>query len=217
MSIRRTRVRIPSHPQMFHYLYCIENLVNGKLYVGKHTTTNLDDGYLGSGDLIKAACAKHGTHNFVKHILCFCSSSEEALQLEQAIVDKEFVADSNTYNLVTGGRGAFSYECSSRGGKSTWANPSWRELHRKLSSERMKRHHQDGRVKPPSWIGRQHHDVTKRKISEANKLSQLGVRNSQFGKTWIFHEERQECRLVNVHELDQHVASGWRKGRKLKW
>ena len=43
----------------FHYVYEITNKLNGKIYVGKHSTTNLHDGYMGSGSILKDAIAKY--------------------------------------------------------------------------------------------------------------------------------------------------------------
>lgn len=53
---------------MFSYLYEITNTVNGKIYVGVHKTQDLDDGYMGSGKIIRSAIAKHGFANFTKVI-----------------------------------------------------------------------------------------------------------------------------------------------------
>ena len=38
---------------MRYLVYQTTNLINGKLYIGVHATDKLDDGYLGSGTVIK--------------------------------------------------------------------------------------------------------------------------------------------------------------------
>ena len=64
--------------QKKHYLvYKTTNLVNGKIYIGKHETDNLDDGYLGSGKILRKAIEKYGEQNFKREILFECSTREE--------------------------------------------------------------------------------------------------------------------------------------------
>lgn len=93
---------------MFHYVYKITNKLDGKVYVGKHSTNDLNDGYFGSGLLLARSMAKYGKENFEKEILEFFDSSQEAFVHEKTIVNEEFL-NSNVYNLKVGGDGGFDH------------------------------------------------------------------------------------------------------------
>lgn len=90
---------------MYHLVYLTTNLINGKIYVGIHSTYNLFDKYLGTGYVLKDAFKKYGKKNFKKEILYYCIEREHALDIEALIVDEEFISRKDTYNLVIGGYG----------------------------------------------------------------------------------------------------------------
>lgn len=89
---------------MHIYVYRITNLINQKEYVGVHTTLNLDDGYMGSGIAIMRAVKKHGVDNFQKEIIQFFESESDAYDYELQIVNEEYVAREDTYNMTLGGK-----------------------------------------------------------------------------------------------------------------
>jgi group I intron endonuclease len=90
---------------MYHFVYLTTNLINNKIYVGKRSTKKLDDGYLGSGIVLKQAVEKYGKENFERTILYYCLSKEDASNTEKGIVDSWFVARTDTYNVMLGGTG----------------------------------------------------------------------------------------------------------------
>lgn len=90
------------------YFYKTENLVNGKYYYGIHRTNNIDDGYLGSGEIISKAIEKYGKELFKKIILEFFDTEEELFACEKRIVDANLIEDPNSYNLALGGIGPVS-------------------------------------------------------------------------------------------------------------
>lgn len=94
---------------MFYYTYKITNKVNGHFYIGAHKTSNLDDGYMGSGTVLKRAIAKYGHKNFEKEILKFHDSQEEMYKHEEEIVNANLVMRKDVYNIMLGGKGGFDY------------------------------------------------------------------------------------------------------------
>lgn len=94
---------------MHYFLYEIRNNLNGKIYVGVHKTEDMDDGYMGSGKVIRAAIEKYGIENFTKTILEEFSTSEEMFAREKEVVSEEFLLRENVYNLRRGGSGGFDY------------------------------------------------------------------------------------------------------------
>lgn len=93
---------------MYYTVYKTTNLINGKVYIGLHQTTDPYDSYLGSGKLIKKAIKKHGRENFKKEVLNIFTSREDMINMEIKLVNKDFINRSDTYNLNEGGLGIAS-------------------------------------------------------------------------------------------------------------
>lgn len=88
-------------------IYKTTNLINNKIYIGAHTTRNLDDRYLGSGTALNKAFKKYGKQNFKKEILMLFDTKQEMYENEAILVTKEFINKQNNYNEKVGGFGGF--------------------------------------------------------------------------------------------------------------
>lgn len=88
------------------FIYCTTNIINGKQYVGKHYTNDINDNYLGSGLLLNRSIIKHGKENFKREILEFCDSTRELNEKEMFWIEKlSTISSKNGYNLTKGGDG----------------------------------------------------------------------------------------------------------------
>jgi hypothetical protein len=90
---------------MYYTVYRTTNKVNGKTYIGKHKTTDPYDDYLGSGKLLKRAIEKYGIQNFSKEVLFIFDNETDMNSKEKELV----TISEDTYNLIEGGQGGFSY------------------------------------------------------------------------------------------------------------
>lgn len=200
----------------YFYIYKTTNLINGKFYIGMHTTSNLNDGYIGSGKHLKSSIKKYGKENFKKEILEFLPNKQELIKREREIINEEILNDPNSMNLQLGGGGGLSSEEHKRkfhraGGISTkHLLEQYRENHlTKMKTDIVYREKYIDKLKGnQNWLGKHHNDEAKKKIGEANSIKQKGILNSQFGTCWITNGT--ENKKIKKEDT---LPEGWRLGR----
>lgn len=94
---------------VFYTIYKITNKIDGKIYVGKHQTKDLDDEYMGSGKRLIHAIKKYGVDNFTKEILHVFDNETDMNSKEVELVTENFCSREDTYNLCPGGKGGWGY------------------------------------------------------------------------------------------------------------
>lgn len=90
---------------MLYLIYKTVNLIDGKFYLGKHQTKDINDSYLGSGIHLKRAIKKFGVNNFKKEILFIFDTEEEMNKKEKELITERLIQDKNCYNIGIGGEG----------------------------------------------------------------------------------------------------------------
>jgi group I intron endonuclease len=87
------------------FVYITTNLLNGKQYVGDHSSNNIEnDIYLGSGSYFKNALNEYGRENFKREILEFFDTKEKAFKAQEKYIKQYNTLAPNGYNISpTGG------------------------------------------------------------------------------------------------------------------
>lgn len=98
---------LKSFMKNYNFVYITTNLINGKQYVGDHSTNNLNDNYLGSGrPFFKRALAEYGKKNFKREILEFFDTKEDAFNAQEKYIAQFNTLAPNGYNISPkGGNG----------------------------------------------------------------------------------------------------------------
>jgi hypothetical protein len=201
-----------------HYIYKTTCNVTKRYYIGMHSTTNLEDGYLGSGKRLRYSIRKYGKENHTKEILEFLLTREELVIRESEIVNKILISDKFCMNLKEGGFGGFTKEdwekgqlASSLHMKEKWKDPEYRDNMIRVRQEGVKRLHREGKVKYNTFKGKKHTPESIEKMKESKKNQGKGINNSQYGTCWITNEIQNK----KIHKGDL-IPEGWRLGRKMK-
>jgi hypothetical protein len=103
-----------------HILYETTNVINGKIYVGIHSTNNIDDGYIGCGVYSEKvakkeakrnsnipfinAVNKYGYESFKRKVIADFENRHDLVNAEEFIVNEDFIDRCDTYNIALGGR-----------------------------------------------------------------------------------------------------------------
>jgi hypothetical protein len=104
---------------MYYLIYKTTNTINGRYYIGAHSTKNKNDEYLGSGVALNRAIKKYGKEKFTREILYECVSKKEMFEFEEILVNHR---DPMSYNLKRGGKGGWDH-VDSRGDKNCMRRP----------------------------------------------------------------------------------------------
>lgn len=174
--------------KMFNYIYLITNQINGKIYIGKHSTNKLNDRYMGSGIAVKNAIQKYGIENFSKDYLVFCDTKEQLNWLERYYIKKYNAQNSEIgYNIANGGDGGylteFIYIKHSEYMKEYYKthivwNKGKKNIYSKETLEKMSKASKQRKLT----------ELQKQKIS----LSLKGHPSWSKGKTWQLDDEKKE-------------------------
>ncbi len=207
---------------MFYTIYKVTNILDDKIYIGKHQTKDLDDGYMGSGKHLKRAISKYGIENFKKEILFVFDDENKMNDKEAELVNNEFVLREDTYNICVGGQGGFSYL-----NDVYWTDVKL-EKRRKDVAEKLKGNancaiggkktgcknmtdaHKKGKIRYDTFSGKNHSEETRKKMSLAKKGKGTGDKNSQFGTIWITNGEENK----KIKKDIDIIPEGWYRGRK---
>jgi len=87
----------------YHYLYQTKNAITGEYYMGIHSTDDISDGYLGSGQKLLRSIKIHGKEVFSKDIIEIFDSRAFAVRREKEVVTKNLLSDPLCLNSQAGG------------------------------------------------------------------------------------------------------------------
>ena len=87
----------------YNFVYLTTNLIDGKQYVGDHSSDNLDHSktknYLGSGKYIQRAVKLHSKENFKRDILEFFETKQEVFDAQAKFINEYNTLVPNGYNI----------------------------------------------------------------------------------------------------------------------
>lgn len=72
-----------------------------------HSTNDLNDGYIGSGVLLRHSIKKYGADNHITEILAFADNRQMLSEVEKGVVTIDMLKDDKCLNLKEGGDGGY--------------------------------------------------------------------------------------------------------------
>jgi len=210
--------------KQFHFVYITTNLINGKQYVGDHSTNDLEkDKYLGSGTYFVRALNEYKKENFKKEILEFLSTKKEAFDAQEKYIIQYNTLTPNGYNISPRGghnvKDCFSEETLIKLSK-VWKGRKHTEESKLKNKESLKNWYKThipwnkgidlSKEKNPMY-GKHH----KKDSIEKMKKAKSGKNNPSYETFWICNIELKQSKKINKKDLEFWLKEGWMEGRKM--
>lgn len=157
---------------MIYYIYKITLLkgsLSGKYYFGQHRTKNINDGYAGSGRIIKDYYKKYGKIEgvtYIKKIINFYNSETELNKAEELIIGDKYVSDLLCINIRPGGKQQQKSGCGKKGYKLSEETKQKMKLAKQKMTDETKKKIGEWRL---GKTFKPHTEATKLKISKSMK------------------------------------------------
>lgn len=180
---------------VYHYFYKITNVINNKFYYGVHNTSNIDDGYMGSGFALKKAIIKYGVENFKKDIIKFFETEDEAFAYEKEIVNEDMIKNEDCYNIQIGGR-YFSTQgmvtVKDKDGNGFWVSQDFYFKNKDILNT--------------NWTHKHHKEESKEKVRK-----KMTPKDSNNNRIWVNKDGI--VKYLLKEKLDDFLNQGWKLGR----
>lgn len=202
---------------MIGYIYLTTNLIDGKMYIGKHCRPQFDPYYKGSGKLLWRAINKYGWDNFKVEVLKECDTRDELNINEKFYIQKyrTYYGKANLYNIALGGDGGDIYSQLDDEGKYSMTR-SFRENQKELGlARRGLRFTDEHRMKiritqlgeSNSFYGKSHSDESRKKMSESTKRSYIKNKSHYYLDMKL--DATGEVRSVYKAHKSTYLKNGW--------
>ena len=198
----------------YYYTYKVQCTAVGwedYYYLGKHVTSNLNDGYKGSGTKLQEYYKQY-PEDYTFTILEFYSNKTELNIAEQKLIGDLWKTDPYCLNLTSGGHGSWAAASKSCKGK----HLSDERRHKISESNKKKLNTPEVKQKmSESRKGKQKTEEHKHKISESNKGKHSGENHPMYGKKHSKETRRKMSESNKGENNGMYGKQPWNKG--IKW
>lgn len=204
---------MPRKAKKYHYIYRTTCKITNKYYIGLHSASEINDGYLGSGKILKRSVNKYGKDNHIFEILEFCEDRKTLHIKEAEIVNSILLTDPLCMNLATGGSG--SKNDTHR--KTGWKMPPMSDSHRQnmiIARNNRAPYSEETRKK----MSESHKNLVR--TDEHKENNRLAVKNSEKFQTKMKSTEHRQImsdRTKAAHEKRKAAGlpnkGGWCKSK----
>lgn len=172
------------------------------IYFGKHSTSNLDDGYNGSGKFVDdfKSSSKFSKDKISTKPLCFFETAELALEFEELLIDAAMPLE-NCVNMKAGGKGGWAPWSDETAAimsaitKERWENPEYK----KSVSASIKN----------AWADPVHKAKMVSIQKERNKDPELRKKKSEIARAHFDLENYSKCAKNPMYEKYEELYELW--------